>query len=72
MCSRAITSEEEPSLAMPSSFYMANGGTGNFTKTTQPSFFGRNIISAQRWFLLGLANLSLSTTTTSSLARGDD
>jgi hypothetical protein len=48
MCSRAITLEEEPSLAMPSSFYTANGGTGNFTTTSQPSYFGRNIISAQR------------------------
>jgi hypothetical protein len=48
MCSRAITSEEEPSLAMPSSFYTANGGTGTFTTTSQPSFFGRNIILAQR------------------------
>jgi hypothetical protein len=48
MCSRAITSEEEPSLAiaMPSSFYTANGRTGTFTTTSQPSFFGRNIILA--------------------------
>jgi hypothetical protein len=48
MCSRAITSEEKPSLAMSSSFYTANIGTGTFTTTSQPSFFGRNIISAQR------------------------
>jgi hypothetical protein len=43
-----LTSEEDTSLAMPSSFYTANRGTGTFTTTSQPSFFGRTIISAQR------------------------
>jgi hypothetical protein len=44
----AITSEEEPSLAMPSSFYTANRGAGTFTTTSQLSFVGKNIILAQR------------------------
>jgi hypothetical protein len=48
MCSRAITSEEEPSLVMLSSFYTIDGGTDTFTTTSQLSFFGRNLTSAQR------------------------
>ena len=47
-CSRAITSEEEPSLVMLSSFYTIDGGTDTFTTTSQLSFFGRNLTSAQR------------------------